>query len=315
MARSSPFDEWRPRPLSLSILILLGLTFLSLPAGARLTQDEDDVVRVDTELVVLNVTVVDGAGKYVHGLRQSDFKLIEDGQEQQSIYSFSDEETPFAAAILLDTSGSMERRVSMARAAAIRFLDGLRAEDVAAVYHFDSKVEQVQEFSMSRDLADIAFGLRAKGMTVLNDAVLRAAEDIARRSEKRRAIVVLSDGGDTRSRASMDAALAAALSANATIYAVDMSSPEASPVERLKGAAALRAMTGKSGGRYIASPGGLALREAFASVVQELGNQYTITYRPTNRAHDGRWRAIELKLARPDLTARTRKGYHAPKKQ
>jgi VWFA-related protein len=85
-------------------------------------------------------------------------------------------------------------------------------------------------------------------------------------------------------------------------------------MERLKGASALRTLALKSGGRYIESPGGQALREAFASVVEELGNQYTIAYRPSNQTRDGRWRAIELKLSRPELTARTRKGYKAQKK-
>lgn len=314
MTSFRPFDKSFHR-LFLTLLFLLLLIIPTQPSRSE-QQDEDkddgEVVRVNTELVILNVTVVDGTGKYVHGLRNTDFKLFEDGQEQ-SISSFSSEETPFAAAVLLDTSASMQRRVSLARSAAIRFLDGLRSEDVAAVYHFNSKIEQVQEFSFSRDLADMAFGLKAKGLTVLNDAILRASEDISRRAEKRRAIVVLSDGGDTRSEASMEKALASALSANATIFTVDMSSPDSTPAERMQGASALRALALKSGGRYIASPGGQALREAFASVVEELGNQYTITYKPSNKSRDGRWRTIELKLSRADLTARTRKGYRAPK--
>jgi Ca-activated chloride channel family protein len=297
------------------ILLILLVIIPARPSRSQQQEPEEDdgeVVRVNTELVILNVTVVDAAGKYVHGLRDADFKLFEDGKEQR-ISSFSSEETPFAAAILLDTSASMERRVTLARSAAIRFLDGLRTEDVAAVYHFNTKIEQVQEFSFSHDLADTAFGLKAKGLTVLNDAILRASEDISRRDEKRRAIVVLSDGGDTRSRASMDKALASALAANATIFTVDMSSRESTPAERLQGAAALRTLALKTGGRYIESPGGQALREAFASVVEELGNQYTITYKPSNKTRDGRWRTIELKLSRPDIIARTRKGYRAPK--
>jgi Ca-activated chloride channel family protein len=303
---------------TLKLILLFILLCLPGPSAspaqqAQTGEDEDgDVVRVNTDLVILNVTVVDGAGRYVHGLRGSDFKLFEDGQEQ-TIASFSTEETPFAAAVLLDTSGSMENRISVARSAAIRFLDGLRSDDVAAVYHFDSKVEQVQEFSFSRDLADMAFGLKAKGLTVLNDAVLRAAQDLSGRSEQRRAIVVLSDGGDTNSRVSLDKALNTALTANATIYTVDMSSPTSTPSDRMKGAAALKSMALKSGGRYIESPGGQALREAFAGIVEELSNQYTITYRPTNKARDGRWRTIELKLSRPELTARTRKGYKTVK--
>jgi len=148
-------------------------------------------------------------------------------------------------------------------------------------------------------------------MTVLNDAVLRAADDLAKRTEKRRAIVVLSDGGENYSRASADKALNHALQSGATIYAVNMS--DTGPGRDIAGASLLKALAEKSGGRYVASPGGQELRDAFAAIVEELGHQYTIAYRPLNRAHDGRWRAIEVKLTRPDTTARTRKGYRAPK--
>lgn len=292
--------------------ILLLTLLLSITSNAQQSQD-DDVVRVNTDLVVVNVTVRDASGKYAHGLHGSDFKLLEDGREQ-TISNFTAEETPFAAVVLLDFSGSMESRVSMARSAAIRFLDGLRDDDVAEVYRFDSEVEQLQDFSPSRDLAPTAFGMKAKGMTVLNDAVLRAAIDLSHRPEKRRAIVVLSDGQDTRSSASMDKALTAALGAGVTIYTVDMSDPSTSSTQdRAQGTAALRHFADKSGGRYIPSPGGRALREAFTGIVEELSNQYTLTYRPQNQARDGRWREIEIKLSKPDLKARTRKGYKAPK--
>jgi len=289
------------------------MILLLVPIQAQQAQDDDDVLRVNTDLVVVNVTVTDASGKYARGLRRADFKLKEDGNEQ-TVSTFSAEETPFAAVVLLDFSGSMENRMSMARSAAIHFLDGLRDEDVAAVYSFDSEVEQIQDFSPSRDLAPIAFGRRAKGMTVLNDAILRAAKDLSNRPEKRRAIVVLSDGYDTRSSASMDKALAAALNSGVTIYTVDMSSIDSSDIQgRAQAAAALRGFANKSGGRYVATPGGQAMREAFKGIVEELGNQYTIAYQPSNRARDGRWRAIEVKVARPELTARTRKGYRAPK--
>src|SRR5437016_402679 len=114
-------------------------------------QDQDDVVRVSTDLVIVNATVLDKDGKFVPRLKRTDFRILEDGAEQK-IASFSAEETPFAAAILLDTSGSMESRLTLGRGAAIRFLDGLRDEDVAAVYNFDVKVEQIQDFSPGRDL-------------------------------------------------------------------------------------------------------------------------------------------------------------------
>ena len=273
-------------------------------------QDQDDVVRVDTDLVVLNATVLDKDGKFVPRLKRADFQILEDGVEQK-VVSFSAEETPFAAAILLDTSGSMETRLTLGRSAAIRFLDGLREEDVAAVYNFDSKVEQMQDFSPGRDLPARAFGLHTKMMTALNDAVLRAADDLAKRTEKRRAIVVLSDGGENYSRASADKALDHALQAGATIYAVNMQ--ETGPGRDILGTSILKNLAEKSGGRYVASPGGQELRDSFAAIAEELGHQYTLAYRPINRARDGRWRAIQVKPGRADITIRTRKGYRAPK--
>ena len=118
---------------------------------------------------------------------------------------------------------------------------------------------------------------------------------------------------DTKSGASAEKALNVALAANSTIYTVDMSDPTTSPVERVRAAGALKNFAYKSGGRYVSSPGGKALDDAFAEILEELSNQYTLGYRPSNRARDGRWRAIELKLSRTDLKARTRDGYHAPK--
>jgi hypothetical protein len=118
---------------------LLLVLLLSLPALAR-RQDDDDVVRVESDLVILNVTVTDAQGRFIRKLRRTDFQVFEDGREQ-TINSFLVEETPFAAAILLDTSSSMERRISLARAAAIRFLDGLRGDDVTALYNFNDEVE------------------------------------------------------------------------------------------------------------------------------------------------------------------------------
>jgi len=157
-----------------------------LIATATRAQEErtdEEVVRVNTDLVVLNLTATDAKGDYVRGLRKEDFRVYEDGREQQ-VAEFSYEETPFAVAILIDTSGSMEGREALARSAAIRFLDGLRGDDVAAVYRFDSEVEQIQDFSPSRDLAPMIYSLRARGMTVLNDAIIRAARDLAQRPEK-----------------------------------------------------------------------------------------------------------------------------------
>lgn len=299
-------------------LLLKSLPFLlviiCLSAFAGVAQD-DDVIRVNTELVVLNVSVIDASGQYVKKLKASDFKIYEDGVEvkQNMIASFSLQEAPYAAVVLLDSSGSMEARFSLARSAAIRFLDGLRPEDVAAVYRFDSKVERVQEFSGGRDLAPMAYAIRARGMTTLNDAVVEASKTLAERPEQRKAIVILSDGMDTYSKASSEKAVESALAVGASIYAVDMSSLEVAGTTKRQSAASLKGFAEKTGGRFIATPGGPALRDAFTGIANELGQQYTISYRPTNTKRDGKWRTLEVKVQRPDLTVRTRKGYRAPK--
>jgi Ca-activated chloride channel family protein len=298
------------------LVCLLTIAFACLSSSPVLhAQEDDEVIRVNTDLVILNLTVTDKAGQYVPGLQLSDFTIFEDGKEIAPglISGFSVQESPFASVVLLDTSGSMESRLSLARSAAIRFLDRLREEDVAAVYKFDSKVEQVQEFSGSRDLAPMAFGMRAKGLTTLNDAIVDAAKALSERPEKRKAIVILSDGLDTYSHASAERAVESALAIGATIYAVDMSASEGAVSRNRQSAAVLKGFAEKSGGLFVATPGGPALRDAFAGIADELGHQYTIAYRPANRQHDGKWRKLDVRISRNDLQVRTRKGYRAPK--
>lgn len=298
------------------LLCCLSLFITFFIAHEIKAQDDDDVIRTTTENVLLSVTVTDQTGQYVKGLKKSDFKVFENGSEvpTSAIVSFDLQESPYAAVVLIDSSGSMETRFSLARSAAIRFLDGLREEDVAAVYRFDNKVERVQEFSGGRDLAPTAYAIRAKGMTTLNDAIVEAAKVLADRTEKRRAIVILSDGMDTSSKASSDKAVESALAVGASIYAVDMSSMETPGYVKRQSAMSLKGFADKTGGRFVATPGGQALRDAFTGIAAELGHQYTISYRPLNTARDGKWRTIAVKVNREGLDVRTRRGYRAPKK-
>jgi len=294
------------------ILFLVALLFVNVVV---VVAQDDDVIRTNTDLVVLNVTVTDKAGQYVKALKASDFKVFEDGVEVQPdmMAGFSVQESPYAAVVLLDSSGSMEARFSLARSAAIRFLDGLRPEDVAAVYRFDSKVERVQEFSGGRDLAPIAYAIRAKGMTTLNDAIVEAAKTLAERPEVRKAIIILSDGMDTYSKATSEKAVESALAVGASIFAVDMSSVEVAGSGKKPGATSLKGFAEKTGGRFIVTPGGPALRDAFTGIADELGHQYTISYHPLNKTRDGKWRNLEVKVKRQDVDVRTRKGYRGLK--
>src|SRR5258705_1699705 len=156
-------------------------------------------------------------------------------------------------------------------------------------------------------------GVQATGLTTLNDAIVDAAKALAARPEKRKAIVVLSDGMDTHSKATSEKAIESALAVGASIYAVDMSASEGRGLSNRQSAAVLRDFAEKSGGRFVATPGGPALRDAFASIADELGHQYTIGFRPMNQRHDGKWHKLEVKSSRSDLVVRSRKAYRAPK--
>jgi Ca-activated chloride channel family protein len=273
---------------------------------------DDDIIKVESPLVILNTTITDTKGLPISGLKQSQFKVFEDGQEQK-IDFFDTEKTPFAAVLLIDTSGSMETRISMARSAAINFLDGLRPDDVTAIYNFDTRVSLVQDFSNSRDISERVYDLKADGYTALNDAIFKAAQELAKRPEKRKAIIVLSDGADNKSGRGADKVLKAALASNVTIYTIDMSAIDTNGRDRMQNQGALKNFAEKSGGIFIPTPGGAAMRTAFKNIVEELGTQYTLGYQPLNTTKDGKWRAIEIKVARPNLNIRTRKGYNAPK--
>lgn len=300
--------KWKIFHFSVTSFLLVSLFSFNISAQT----DDSDEINVESTLVVLNTTVTDKTGKSVFGLKQNEFKVFEDGIEQKLDF-FQTRETPFAAVILIDTSGSMEERVTLARSAAIVFLDGLRTDDNAAIYNFGSKVSLVQDFSNSRDIYEKFFDIKADGMTVLNDAIFQAATELEKRSEKRRAILVLSDGADTRSKVSSDKALKAALKANAMIYTVDMSSINMSGKEKMQSQGALKNFAEKTGGKFVSTPGGIELRNAFKNIAEELGNQYTFGYEPNNVKKDGKWHSLEVRISRPNLVIRTREGYNAEK--
>jgi Ca-activated chloride channel homolog len=311
------------RRFALVLFLVLGLVLS--PAEAQQQDPEkksapapdaaEDTISVETNLVVLNVTISDLKDRYVPDLKSADFRILEDGK-QQEILSFSSEETPFTAAILLDASGSMQHKLTLGRAACANFVEGIREGDTFAIYTFSgTKVKKQQDFTEVRDIPDSVWDLEAKDETPLYDAIVQAADDLAQRPERRRAILIASDGGDTKSRASLDQAIKRAIAANAMIYAIDMTDSAVYHTNlREQSAEVMKSMAEKTGGRFFRSPGGAKLREAFANAVTELRNQYTLTYESSNDRLDGRWRAIDVRVARPQLNIRTKQGYYARKK-
>ncbi|HWQ36744.1 MAG TPA: VWA domain-containing protein [Blastocatellia bacterium] len=308
-------------PCRLIITLLARAVLPVLFAGIALTafaqqnqeqkQAEDEVTSVETTLVVLNVTVTDAKAKYVAGLREKDFSIFEDKQRQK-IVSFSVEETPFAAVILMDTSASMSARMSLARAACSNFVSGIRDGDSVAIYSFGgTRIRKLQDFSEVRSVDPILWEVDADGMTPLYDGICEAVEALAKRPERRRAILIVSDGADTVSRHTLEEALKRSLAGQITVYAVDLSESALNrTAPRDNGPEVLRTLAARTGGRFFSTPGGSRLREAFEQTIEELRNQYTIAYEPSNEKRDGRWRTIEVRTSTP-LNVRTRQGYYA----
>ncbi len=279
-------------------------------------EPSEEVISLETNLVVLNVTVTDLSENYVSGLKAEDFKVFEDNS-QQKILSLGFEETPFAVVILLDASGSMGRKLTLARAACGNFVERIRDGDVFSIYSFSGfKVKTLQDFTEVRDLPDAVWDLRVDGETPLYDAIVKAAEALSKRPERRRVILVVSDGVDTKSGASLDDAMRKTAAASASIYTVNLTDAGVYKVSpRDNGIEVMKSLATKTGGRFFHTPGGSALRDAFTNTVEELRRQYTITYESTNDKYDGRWRAVEVRVTKPNLSIRTRLGYYAQKKR
>jgi VWFA-related protein len=174
----------------------------------------------------------------------------------------------------------------------------------------------LQDFTEVRDVPDAVWDLRPDGETPLYDGIVKAAEALSKRPERRRAILVVSDGVDTKSGASLDDAVRKVTDAAASVYAIDLSDAAVYRVApRDNGAEVMKMLAAKTGGRFFRTPGGSELRDAFTSTVEELRRQYTITYESANDKFDGRWRAIEVRVAKPNLNIRSRQGYYAKKKR
>ncbi|MEK6320150.1 MAG: VWA domain-containing protein [Acidobacteriota bacterium] len=328
-SRSATSDR---RKLATGCIAVLLALFLSTPAFSdrkgqdkkakqdqRPRQDDDETVRLHSDLVVVNLIVTDARGQYARGLSAKDFTVLEDNTPQP-INSFLAEEASFAAAILIDMSGSMDYKFGLARGGAASFVDHIRDNDQVAVYGFNNKVKLFQDFSDLRDISEYIWDAKAEEDTRLYDCADEAVVALEKRPEKRRAILLISDGWDTASsKASFDSVIKKALAAGIIFYSIDLIDDNSrigstSYVLGLRrGQSEMKEFASQTGGRYIYSPQGDKLEEAFTNIVDELRNQYTLTYYPTNQKRDGRWRKLGVGLSRPGLTTRARKGYWALK--
>ncbi len=286
-------------------------------------QNPQQVFRAGVDLVSLTVAVTDGTGRYVTDLGRDEFTVFEDGVRQELTF-FTKSQLPIALALLLDTSASMEDKMTTVQAAAVGFAKTLRTEDLGEVIDFDSRVEILQKFTNS--VGDLEKAIRqtsAGGSTSLHNAIYISLKELkkiqAKGSEdvRRQAIIVLSDGEDTSSLVSFEEVLDLAKRSEVAIYTIGIRSREPSTAKGFKEAEfVLRQLAQETGGKAFFPNSAADLTNVYGQIAEELSSQYTLGYTSRNPRRDGQWRRVVVRVQRKEgregLIARTKQGYYAP---
>jgi len=280
----------------------------------------DQVFRAAVEMVSLNVTVTDQKHHYLTGLESKDFTIFEDGAKQDITY-FNSTTLPIALSLLIDTSASMEQRLVTAQDAAIGFARKLRPQDLAQVVDFDTRVEILQNFTSDAAALETAIrGTSAGGSTSMYNALYISLKELVKIQAKsdddvrRRAVVLLSDGEDTSSLVTFEEIMDLAKRSATTIYTIGLQSREASLARGFREAEfVLRQLSQETGGRAFFPQRAEDLAAVYGEIADELASQYVLGYASTNPKRDGAWRRLNVQVSRLGTTARTKRGYFAPR--
>jgi Ca-activated chloride channel family protein len=276
-------------------------------------------IRVDTNLVLIPVTVTDPLNRFVTGLDQDSFKVFEDKVEQK-IVSFGSEDAPLSIGIVFDTSGSMGPKLEKSRQAVSEFFKTANPEDEAFLVEFSDRPELVTPFT--HNLEEIQNRLtftQSKGRTALLDGIYLALHTMKKAHNPRKALIVISDGGDNSSRYTESEIKNLVKEADVQIYAIGiyeaMSARGRTP-EEMSGPGLLGDVSEPTGGRHFMVENLNELPDVAAKIGIELRNQYVLGYNPSNQARDGKYRKVNVKLIQPrglpPLHAFWRTGYYAP---
>jgi VWFA-related protein len=285
------------------------------------TTSYPQTIKVDVNVVNVLCTVTDHKGAFVTNLAKQDFQIRENGALQQVQYFSRETDLPLTIAMLLDVSGSVRRFLADEKDTAVRFLrEVLRPTDQAMITGFSSTVVLWHDFTPSvPQLSDTLASMHAvpfKGLpkdggpmptTLLYDSVVSVSTNKLRSVSGRKAIVLISDGIDIGSRAKLEVAVREAQTANAIVYAICYPNPHE------YGCGYLKSIAEPTGGRMFDLASRQPLGEIFREIQEELRSQYALGYTPSNSSRDGTFRRIEVKVTRPGLKVRTRRGYYAEK--
>ena len=270
----------------------------------------------ESDLVLVPVTITDPMNRLVTGLDKENFNVYE-GKEAQEIKHFSSEDAPISLGVIFDMSGSMSSKIERAREAVVEFFKTANPQDEFFMITFADKPEEVSDFTQSiEDIQGKLVYTIPKGRTALLDAIYLGVSKMRQAKYPKKAVLVISDGGDNHSRYTEGEIKSVVKEADLLMYAIGIYDRYMSTPEEQLGPALLSELTELTGGRAFTIDNPNDLGDVATKIGIELRNQYVLGYRPKNPTHDGKWRKIKVKLippkGLPPLRVYAKTGYYAP---
>ena len=302
------------------ILAAIAVLFTSIWAGVNQAQERpsnipNPTIKVDVDLVLVNATVSDLEGRMVTGLEQGNFQVWEDKVEQKIEYFFG-EDAPVSIGLIFDATGSMTDKISRARDAAVTFLKAGNPQDEYFLITFSERPRFIESFTtdISRLQNDVLF-TGTKGLTPLFDAVYLGLEKMKSASNKRKALLLITDGEDNHSRYSFSEVKQFAREQDVQLFAIGILGPGGELTEGQPGRIIIEDLVGTASGEAFFPESANELEDICSKIALELRNQYVLGYHSTNAVRDGRWRKIRLKVNPPTgatkLSVHSKGGYYA----
>jgi Ca-activated chloride channel family protein len=272
--------------------------------------------RVNVNLVLIPLTVTDSMDRLVTGLEQNNFFILEDNHPEL-IKSFSTEDAPVSIGVIFDMSGSMADKIIRARDSILEFMKTSNPQDEFFVVGFNDRPELIEDFTSSTEQIEERLAIvKAGHRTALLDAIYFGLDKMKQAKYERKALLVVSDGGDNRSRYTEGEVRSVVRESGVQIYSIGIFDAQASTTEERLGPILLNDISDETGGRLFKVDDVAEMGDIAAKISAELRNEYVLGYSPTNPKHDGKWRKVKVKLAPPpglpSLTVHARNGYYAP---
>jgi Ca-activated chloride channel family protein len=283
---------------------------------AKATSSPGSQIRVDVNLVLVPVTVTDPLNRLVTGLERENFQIF-DNNYPQVIKSFATEDAPLSIGIVFDLSGSMQSKFVRARKALTEFLHTCNPQDEFFVVGFNDRPAVLVDYtSDAEDVEARMVMLRPENRTALIDAMYLGVDHLKQAKYQRKALLVISDGGDNRSRYTSGELTRAVRESEVQIYSIGIFDMYAPTEEEQNGPILLHDLSEATGGRLFKVLDVQDLTDIAQRISEELRNEYIIGYTPTDRRHDGVWRKLKVRLVPPPglpiLDVHSREGYYAP---